>query len=239
MLNYFRRLKFTTKVFVSSFILLIFLISLNILFNLFFFLVLRQADLTEAQHQFFSTIDLLSLISLIVFGIFGFHFLLTQMVSFPYNEHKMEVSTTIFLVLFLLMFIPVTLSTSQLQLSFSIKLILDVAFLLIGSIYVVLATGMLYLSTSGVLTRRYARWSLVIFVFFYAYPILSGVKIDSLTLTIFTSAYLIGIIFAVFREFQVLLSKDRKIVEKKEEIVSFIIIIVVLLLLRATVFPLN
>lgn len=235
MLNYFRRLKFTTKVLVLSFVTALFLFTITLLINIFLYGILKQDGANSQQLQLFSTIDLLFMVSLAIFGISGFRFLLTEMVNFPYNEHKMEVATTIFLVLFLLINIPATLTVDQFPLSYSLKTVLDVIFFLIGSVYIVLATAVYYLSETSYLVRRYTRWSVFVFISFFGMLVLETMRsrVDLLTLYTFVGVYLVGILLIIMKDVQILFRKPTTDRENKKEIVVFILLVLLIIGFRS------
>jgi len=127
---------------------------LYIFFNFLFYGLLKTSE-TPERIQFFTTLEILGQIPLLLFTVSGFHFLLTQLANLPYNDYKLEIATAVFLVLNFLLFIPTGLSSYYFQLSPSIKVLLDTIYMLTGSIYMVLVMGVYYMtSEKDYLNRR-------------------------------------------------------------------------------------
>ena len=167
--NYLRRLNLTTKIALSSLFSLLVILALYIIFNILLFGILKIESTNYIISQFFSSLEILGILSLSLFIISGFHFILIQLSNLPYSDYKLEITTAIFFVLDFLLVIPTTFTTTQFELSPSLKLILDTIYMMTGSIYLVLAAGVFYmdLEDNKILAKRYTRWSVLVFLFFF------------------------------------------------------------------------
>jgi len=168
--NYLRRLNLTTKIALSSLFSLVVILALYIIFNILLFGILKIESTNYIISQFFSSLEILGILSLSLFIISGFHFILIQLSNLPYSDYKLEITTAIFFVLNFLLSIPTGFTATQFELSPSLKLLLDTIYMMTGSIYLVLAAGVLYmdLEVNKILAKRYTRWSVIVFsIFFY------------------------------------------------------------------------
>jgi len=168
--NYLRRLSLTTKIALSSLFSLLVILALYIIFNILLFGILKIESTNYIINQFFSSLEILGILSLSLFVVSGFHFILIQLSNLPYSDYKLEITTGIFFVLNFLLSIPTGLTATQFELSHSLKLVLDTIYMMTGSIYLVLAAGVFYMDLEGnkILAKRYTRWSVIVFsVFFY------------------------------------------------------------------------
>jgi len=168
--NYLRRLNLTTKIALSSLFSLLVILALYIIFNILLFGILKIESTNYIISQFFSSLEILGILSLSLFIISGFHFILIQLSNLPYSDYKLEITTAIFFVLNFLLSIPTGFTATQFELSPSLKLLLDTIYMMTGSIYLVLAAGVLYmdLEVNKILAKRYTRWSVIVFsIFFY------------------------------------------------------------------------
>jgi len=217
---------------------LVVIIVLYIISDIFLFLMLKLETNNYIAIQFLSTLEILILISLSLFIVSGFHFILTQISNLPYSDYKLEITTGIFFILNLLLFVPTTFTATQFQLSPSIKLLLDTIYMVTSSIYLVLAAGVFYMNVHGtkILAKRYIRWSVLVFLVFFYVLALETVK-QSMAFNVlltFTGINLLLILVIVFNEIQTLLTNNNnKNIQKQvptTEITAFLLITMTILM---------
>jgi len=203
---------------------------LYIIFNIVLFGILKIEPTNYATNQFFSALEVLIAIVLSLFIISGFHFILIQLSNLPYSDYKLEITTAIFFVLDFLLVIPTTFTTTQFELSPSLKLILDTIYMMTGSIYLVLAAGVFYmdLEDNKILAKRYTRWSVLVFLFFFFIIAMETVR-RSMELNIlltFTGINLLLILVIMFADLKSLLNPYPNYQGKTNsiEIISFLLL---------------
>ncbi len=227
LLNYFRRLKLSTKIMIFSLFSYIVIFVLYIFFNFLFYGLLKTPE-TPERIQFFTTLEILGQIPLLLFIIFGFHFLLSQLVNLPYNDYKLEIATAILFTLNFLLFVPTTFTVQNFQLSPSIKLLLDTTYMLTGSIYMVLAMGVYYMTfEKDYLNRRYARWSILFFFIIFSLLALETVRrsMETAILVTFTLVNLLLLLSILVKDIKILIDSNLYTKENKLEIAIFLILI--------------
>jgi|GEM_PF-1623805 len=236
-INSLRRLSLNTKIMLSALFSLVVVLIFYILSNIVIFGLLQVESNNYIINQFFSTLEILIIIALSLFIVSGFHFILTQIFNLPYSDYKLEITTSIFFILNLLLFVPTTFTSTQFQLSPSIKLLLDTIYMVTGSIYLVLATGVFYIDLEGIkaLSKRYTRWSVLVFLIFFYVIALETVR-QSMAFNVlltFTGINLLLILAIVFNDIQTLLVSNSKSFAKQAyatEIIVFLLFTVTILI---------
>lgn len=228
--NYLRRLNLTTKIALSSLFSLVVILALYIIFNILLFGILKIESTNYIISQFFSSLEILGILSLSLFIISGFHFILIQLSNLPYSDYKLEITTAIFFVLNFLLSIPTGFTATQFELSPSLKLLLDTIYMMTGSIYLVLAAGVFYmdLEDNKILAKRYTRWSVLVFLFFFFIIAMETVR-RSMELNIlltFTGINLLLILVIMFADLKSLLNPYPNYQGKTNsiEIISFLLL---------------
>jgi len=228
--NYLRRLNLTTKIALSSLFSLLVILALYIIFNILLFGILKIESTNYIISQFFSSLEILGILSLSLFIVSGFHFILIQLSNLPYSDYKLEITTGIFFVLNFLLSIPTGFTATQFELSPSLKLILDTIYMMTGSIYLVLAAGIFYMDLEGnkILAKRYTRWSVIVFSIFFYLISLETVRYNmelNILLT-FTGINLLLILVIMFADLKSLLNPYPNYQDKTNsiEIISFLLL---------------
>ena len=228
--NYLRRLSLTTKIALSSLFSLLVILALYIIFNILLFGILKIESTNYIINQFFSSLEILGILSLSLFVVSGFHFILIQLSNLPYSDYKLEITTGIFFILNFLLVIPTTFTATQFELSPSLKLILDTIYMMTGSIYLVLAAGVFYMDLEGnkILAKRYTRWSVLVFLSFFFIIAMETVRYNmelNILLT-FTGINLLLILVIMFADLKSLLNPYPNYQDKTNsiEIISFLLL---------------
>jgi uncharacterized membrane protein len=173
---------------------------------------------------------MLGILSLSLFIVSGFHFILIQLSNLPYSDYKLEITTGIFFVLNFLLSIPTGFTATQFELSPSLKLILDTIYMMTGSIYLVLAAGVFYMDLEGnkILAKRYTRWSVIVFSIFFYLISLETVRysMELNILLTFTGINLLLILVIMFADLKSLLNPYPNYQGKTDsiEIISFLLL---------------
>jgi len=228
--NYLRRLSLTTKIALSSLFSLLVILALYIIFNILLFGILKIESTNYIISHFFSCLEMLGILSLSLFIVSGFHFILIQLSNLPYSDYKLEITTGIFFILNFLLAIPTTFTATQFELSPSLKLILDTIYMMTGSIYLVLAAGIFYMDLEGnkILAKRYTRWSVLVFLSFFFIIAMETVRYSMelnilLTFTGINSLLILIIMFSDLKDlFNSRLNHQNKV--SPTEIISFLLL---------------
>jgi hypothetical protein len=234
--NYLRRLSLTTKIALSSLFSLLVILALYIIFNILFFGILKIESTNYIISQFFSSLEILGILSLSLFIVSGFHFILIQLSNLPYSDYKLEITTGIFFILNFLLVIPTAFTATQFELSPSLKLVLDTIYMMTGSIYLVLAAGVFYMDLEGnkILAKRYTRWSVLVFLSFFFIIAMETVRysMELNILLTFTGINLLLILVIMFADLKSLLKPYPNYQGKTNsiEIISFLLLNAIILI---------